>query len=236
MPDGSIMAASAMSGLERQLEVTAKNLANARTPGYQPRMIAARSFEKELGASEERLIKMEESISFKPGVIVPDAGNPLAVAIDGEGFFEVETPDGKAYTRNGDFTLDTDGTLTTRGGYPVLGQTGTIKASQGLGPVSIDETGAVKQGESSIGLLLVTTFDQTRGLEPVSDTLFRADEAAVRKPVSPVRLKPQALEYADDTTVGALVDLVKIHRQYEAAQRALQSISETYQQRIRSLS
>ena len=54
--DGIITAASAMSGLERQLDVCAKNLSNARTPGFHPRMSATKSFEDELGDSEQKLV------------------------------------------------------------------------------------------------------------------------------------------------------------------------------------
>ena len=51
MPDGTMMAASAMAGLERELELTAKNLANARTPGFNPRLSTTKSFESELDES-----------------------------------------------------------------------------------------------------------------------------------------------------------------------------------------
>jgi flagellar basal-body rod protein FlgF len=233
--DGIITAASAMAGLERQLDLCAKNLANARTPGFQPHMTVTKSFEGELDDSEQKLVTTEEAISFGHGAVVPDEGNPLAVAIDGDGFFEVDTPQGLAYTRNGDFTLGTDGTLVTRAGYEVRGEGGPIRASEGGGEVSIAADGVVKQGDAEIGRLRLTEFTDRRRLEPVSDTLYRPASGAGPATVETVALKPSSLEYADETAVTALVDLIKIHRQFDATQHVLQSISDTYQQRIRAL-
>lgn len=234
--DPSMIAASAMAGLERQLDLCAKNLANARVPGFHARLTATKSFESELGDCEDKLVKTDESISFDQGLIVPDQGNPLSVAIDGEGFFEVDTPDGAAYTRGGDFTLDSQGTLVTRGGYAVRGAGGTIRATPGLGEVSIDSAGAVKQGDSEIGRLRLLDFADKSQLEPVSDTMFRALPGATPTPVEAPSFKPEALEYSDETAVTSLVDLIKIHRQFDATQHVLQSIADSYQQRIRSIS
>jgi flagellar basal-body rod protein FlgF len=235
MPDGMMIAASAMAGLERELEVCAKNIANSRMPGFQPRQVTTKTFESELDDSGAKLVKTQENVSFEKGVVVPDAGNPLAVAIDGEGFFEVDAPGGAAYTRNGDFTLDQDGTLCTRAGYPVRGESGAIKATPGAGEVKIEASGSVRQGESEIGKLKLLDFDKKASLEPVSDTLFRPETGATPKSVDQTHLRPQALEYADDTGVSGLVDMIRIHRHYDAAQKALQAISDSYSQRIRSL-
>jgi flagellar basal body rod protein FlgG len=234
--DPSMIAASAMAGLERQLDLCARNLANARLPGFHARVTATKSFESELGDSEQKLVKTEEAISFQQGVIVPDQGNPLSVAIDGAGFFEVDTPEGPAYTRSGDFTLDAQGTLVSRGGHPVRGAESLIRATPGLGDVSIDADGTVKQGDSEIGRLRLTDFADKTLLDPVSDTLFRPLPGAAPAPVDAPTFKPQALEYSDETSVTALVDLIKIHRQFDATQHVLQSISDSYQQRIRSIS
>jgi flagellar basal body rod protein FlgG len=238
--DGITMAASAMAGLERQLDLAAANLANARTPGFQARTSSTKSFARELAHSEaaqdQKLVVTDEAIAFQRGVIVQDQGNALAVAIDGEGFFEVDTPEGPAYTRNGDFTLGADGALTTRAGYAVMGQSGPIRATSGLGEITIGADGVVKQGDAEVGRLRLFDFGDKTRLEPVSDTLYRAGPGAAPSAIESPSLRPQALEYADESAVTALVDLIKIHRQFDAAQRVLQSISDSYQQRIRTSS
>jgi flagellar basal-body rod protein FlgF len=234
--DPSMIAASALAGLERQLDLCAQNLANARLPGFHSRVTATKSFASELGESEQKLVKTEESIAFGRGVILPDHGNQLAVAIEGPGFFEVETPDGAAYTRSGDFTLDSQGTLVTRSGHPVRGAGAAIRTTPGLGEASIDQAGVVTQGGTEIGRLQLLDFAEKGFLEPVSDTMFRALPGAVPSTVEKPGFKPQHLEYSDETAVTSLVDLIKIHRQFDATQRVLQSITDSYQQRIRSLS
>jgi flagellar basal-body rod protein FlgF len=235
--DPGMIAASAMAGLERQLDFCAKNLANARVPGFHARLTSTKSFESELGDLEHKLVKTDESISFGRGVIVPDQGNPLSVAIEGPGFFEIDTPSGSAFTRSGDFALDSEGALVSRAGYRILGAAGAaIRAEPGLGAVSIDAMGAVLQGDSEVGRLRLTDFADKALLEAVSDTLFRPLPGAAPVPVDSPALKTQSLEYADETSATALVDLIKIHRQFDAAQHVLQSISDSYQQRIRSIS
>jgi flagellar basal-body rod protein FlgF len=234
--DPSMIAASAMAGLEKQLDLCAHNLANARVPGFHARVTSTKSFESELGDQEQKLVKSEESIAFGQGAIVPDRGNPLAVAIDGDGFFEIETPDGVAYTRSGDFTLDNQGNLVTRAGYSVRGAGAAIRITPGLGDVSIDETGAVKQGDSEVGRLRLLDFADKSLLEPLSDTMFRALPGARPTPVEAPSLKPQSLEYSDESAITSLVDLIKIHRQFDAVQHVMQSITDSYQQRIRSIS
>jgi flagellar basal-body rod protein FlgF len=234
--DPSMIAASALAGLERQLDLCAQNLANARLPGFHSRVTATKSFASELGESEQKLVKTEESIAFGRGVILPDQGNQLAVAIEGPGFFVVETPDGTAYTRSGDFTLDSQGTLVTRGGHRVRGAGAAIRTTPGLGDAAIDQAGVVTQGGAEIGRLQLLDFAEKSFLEPVSDTMFRALPGAVPATVEKPAFKPQHLEYSDETPVTSLVDLIKIHRQFDATQRVLQSITDSYQQRIRSLS
>jgi flagellar basal body rod protein FlgG len=236
MSDGTILAAAAMAGLQRQLELTTRNLANARTPGYQPRIASSRTFDSALEGSRQGLLAVEEAVSFEPGTIVKDAGNPLAVAIDGDGFFEVQTPGGPAYTRNGDFTLDGDGRLVTRAGYAVSGEGGPIVAAPGAGSLEIDARGSVRQGGTEIGRLRTFDFDDKKGLVPMSDTLFHAKPEAQIRPLDEPRLQPEALEYAGDAPVSSLIEMIKIHRNYEAAQRAMQAIADIQQQRIRSLS
>lgn len=236
MTDGTILAANAMSGLEKQLELATRNLANLRTPGFQPRVGSAKTFESELGDSEQRLVAMQESITFERGVIMPDPGQPLSVAIDGAGFFQVETPGGAAYTRSGDFTLDGSGQLVTRAGYPVVGDGGAIRAAQGAGEVVIEASGAVKQNGADIGRLRLFDFANKADLIPVSETLFRAGPDATPSAVDSAALRPESLEFSGETSVNGLVEMIRLHRMYDAAQRVLTSISETYQQRIRSVS
>src|SRR5688500_18339673 len=129
MSDGTIMAAAAMTVLQRRLEAIAANLASARVPGYQPRLVNAKSFYVSLDEATDVLVESQEAIDFRQGAIVRDEGNPLAVAIRGEGFFEIQTPGGVRYTRNGDFQLAADGAIMTRAGYPVLGSQGPLRAT-----------------------------------------------------------------------------------------------------------
>ena len=79
-------------------------------------------------------------IDFSQGAI-QTTGNPLDVAINGDGFFSIQTPDGVQYTRQGSFTLNTEGVLVTQDGYPVMGEGGEIALEEGT--VEIDMQGTL---------------------------------------------------------------------------------------------
>ena len=136
--------------LQERLDVTANNLANAATTGF-----------KADGLLFEQLIKRPAQSEALPHDVrfVADAGlmrdmsqgpimrtgSPLDVAIEGDGFFIVQGPNGMAYTRDGSFTISQDGTLVTKDGRPVLSQTGSpvVFDSQGGNP-TIDADGSVR--------------------------------------------------------------------------------------------
>ena len=97
-----------------RFENISNNLANINTNGFKKSVI---SFDKALSQNSI------SSIDLSPGPIV-HTGNKLDIALEGTGFFKIQTSEGIRYTRDGAFTLDTDGQLTTRSGNPVLGENG----------------------------------------------------------------------------------------------------------------
>src|SRR3712207_2739396 len=144
MERGLYIAASGMlAEMVRQGQL-ANDLSNASTPGYKADRSSQRSFGElllnnsvtgqpvgtlGLGARIEGI-----TTDLSPGPI-RDTGEPLDLAVVGEGFFGVQTPQGVRYTRNGQFTADGNGNLVTREGYQVLGRNG--------GPVRVGADGRV---------------------------------------------------------------------------------------------
>ena len=121
METPTYIALSRQMVLRDQMDVVANNLANANTSGFKAEMMLMS--EVEIPAEEGTALSYVQDFAtardFSPGTLRP-TGNDLDLAIQGDGFFAVQTPEGVRYTRVGRFQLDDEGTLVTSHGYPVL--------------------------------------------------------------------------------------------------------------------
>lgn len=234
MDDSLASVAAGLNALERRLDVAARNLAGGRTPGFVPKLVTTRSFEGEfVDALRGGLVTAEEGLDLAPGELVPSS-NPLAVALRGQGYFEVATPDGKAYTRGGDFEI-VDGKLATRAGYAVQGDAGDLALVPGGGRPRLSPDGTVLQDGAPLGRLKVVAFKRPALLEAVGDTLLRPKENADAEPevVADAAFAPGMIEIPAANAVSGLVEMITVHRSYDAAQRAATSIHEAYERILR---
>ena len=174
MPGGAYSALSGMRTRLEELDRIAGDLANIGTPGYKVQRAGTISAEREsfdqLLDSAVDVTPGPAKIDFRPGVIAT-TGRDLDAAIDGKGFFVVDTPAGERYTRNGSFTRRADGVLVTLHGEPVLGESGEI--TLGIGAVGIDQHGNITTGGTVAGKLrvveVIDAFDRGTLDEEISD-------------------------------------------------------------------
>ena len=135
-----------MVARSRQQDAIANNLANAETAGYKRQSIFMRMLQSaQLDKRQPWLVPLQEGkyTDFTQGQLDP-TGDPLHMAVDGPGFFVVETPEGERFTRAGNFTRNEEGQLVTSDGYPVLGDSGAMVLTGG--DVVIGERGEVSDG------------------------------------------------------------------------------------------
>ena len=131
---------------QRQLEINANNLANITTVGYKKDNVFFRHLVESMDASPDE----SEKSAVKNGEVQTDftagslqkTGNPLDLAIVGDGFFVVNTPDGEVYTRNGNFTMDSDGRILTADGFSVMGSGGEMQVKNNPNDYSGYQTGS----------------------------------------------------------------------------------------------
>jgi flagellar basal-body rod protein FlgF len=233
MEDSLVSVASALSVYERKLDVAARNLANARTPGYAASVVGVRSFSSELAASSgSGHVEAVERPVFGGGETI-HSPNPLAVSISGEGFFEATSPDGPVYTRGGDF-MDVDGVVSTRSGLPIVGQGGPIELKPGGGTPRIDREGRVFQGDREVGRLKIVAFDDVSRLTPVSETLAKAEDGAGPREAPDSFFVPGTLEISAVPVVQGLVDMIVVQRGFEGAQKASHVIHDAFERLLRS--
>ncbi|MEJ2049387.1 MAG: flagellar hook basal-body protein [Calditrichota bacterium] len=135
-------AIASMVGRMRQLEITANNLANVNTPGFKRNLYFNNILEdllsRDVNQSEfNSSLRLEERerTDFSQGIL-HKTDNPLDLAFNGDGYFVVQTDQGLAYSRNGNFTRDANGYLVTNNGDYVLGEGGPIQLPDGQVEVS----------------------------------------------------------------------------------------------------
>jgi flagellar basal-body rod protein FlgF len=219
-----------------RLDSVAQNLANVGTAGYKAERLIFRV--RPLAESVPRaggdpivdrtaaqVAQVATVRDFSQGPI-RISGNPLDVAISGEGFFAVATPRGERYTRQGSFSLDTEGYLTTQHGERVAGEQGELRIPSG--DVAIAGDGTVTVDGLPAGRLKVVSFGDTPALVPEGGALFAPAPGATPTPVdaSHVDLQPGALEGANVDAVGGLIELVNVSRMFESYMKTLQRLDE----------
>jgi flagellar basal body rod protein FlgG len=203
-----------------ELDRIASDLANIGTAGYKAERAGALTMERREFAplldSAVDVMGGATKVDFKPGPMAT-TGNDLDVAIDGRGFFAIDTPAGVRYTRNGSFSRRADGLLTTAQGEPVLGENGEIQLPRG--PVSIEGNGTIRSGGQVVGQLQVVDFAES-DLVRESGARFRPIAGAESLPFEGA-LVSGALEQANVTAVDRMVALTEVTRGFEMLQRGV---------------
>ncbi len=221
MAGGIYTALSGMRTRSEQLDRLASDIANASTSGYKAERAGTAAVNRPFQSILESAVDaapVPARIDFRPGVIAA-TGRDLDVAIDGGGFFSVQTPGGVRYTRNGHFERRADGTMVTADGMPVLGDNGPIK--MGNGPVSVQADGTVMVAGSAAGKLQVVDFDDPQGLGREDSGRFRAPTGVSPKPVTQRLVRGGALEASNVSVVERMASLSEVSRGFDALRRGV---------------
>jgi flagellar basal-body rod protein FlgF len=220
MSGGAYSALSGMQTRLTELDRLASDLANINTAGYKTERDAKFAAERDLfTAALDSAVDVAPAgsrIDFRQGNIAT-TGRDLDVAIEGKGFFVIETPAGPRYTRNGAFTRSSDGTLTTVDGQPVLGDGGPITLTPGQ--ISISPDGTIRSGATVAGRLQVVEFAEGELLRE-SGSRFRAVPNA-NPQESTGKVLAGSLEQSNVSVVDRMVALTEINRGFEGLQKGV---------------
>lgn len=174
------------------------------------------------------------AIDMRPGPISA-TGRKTDVAIMGEGFFEVETPDGKRYTRDGSFSINAQHQLTTPGGLLVQGDGGPITIDGNDFTIASDGSVAV-DGKTTGRLKLVTFADPTL-LEHMGDSILRAPDTQEPKPLTPEQtvVAQSHLEGSNVNPIDTLVAMITAQRAFEVQSSVMKTEDEMLNKSVNNL-
>lgn len=245
---GLYQSAASLSALERWQEAVAQNITSSQTTGFRKRTVefSAETAGKwnlnpgsKFSSSNEMqsvFTRATNGISFAGGETSP-TGRDLDIALQGDGFFELKTPDGgRAYTRSGQFQMRADRAIVTAGNGELLTDGGApIVMLPGSDPLTVNPDGTVFQGTTSLGRLSIQKFANPETLIPSAGGLFTpvasSNMSAVEKPY----LLQGYLEQSNVQPLREMVDMVLISRAYEANQKIISTVDQQMEKTLQAL-
>ena len=241
MENAVLVGLSRQVALHRELEIVANNIANLNTTGFkghgalfeQYMMPVAR--DNQFTGADSRLNFVQDRatwLDLSQGA-VQQTGNPLDVAVDGQGFLVVQTPRGERYTRNGALQINATGELVTSEGYSVIGESGPITFQNTDRDITVNPDGSIRVREgsaatadSSRGKFRVVDFERPQQLKKDGSSTFMAEGNVQPRAASESRVVQGAVEKSNVQGVLEMTRLIEVSRSYSEVAAILQQQGE----------
>ena len=237
MENTVLVGLSRQMALHRELEIVANNVANLNTSGFKS---DGALFEQYLMpvARDDGFTGVDRRLNFVQDRAtwldlgqgpIQQTGNPLDVALDGNGFLVVQTPRGERYTRNGALQINNSGELVTSEGYKVVGESGPITFQNGDRDITINNDGSIRVREgssttadSSRGKLRVVDFENPQQLKKDGSSTFQAETNQQPRAAVDSRVVQGAVEKSNVQGVLEMTRLIEVSRSYTEVAAILQ--------------
>ncbi len=232
MDNANYVTLTRQSGLLREMQAVANNIANIATTGFRKEGLVFSEFVQSTGADTASLSMALGDVraTFQTQGSLSRTGATFDLAIEGEGFFVVSTPEGDQLTRAGSFTPDAEGLLATPDGYHLQGSGGApIFIPPDAGSVKIAADGTLSVGDVPIAKIGIFRPDNPLEIERKQGVRF-----AVQGPISPVENSVILQGFLEDSNVNPVAEIarmIEVQRAYELGQAFLDKEDE----RIRSV-
>ena len=217
---------SAARSSERRLETISSNLANLDTPAFKRVSTGTRAFQLPGRGPQEFGLTTHSTTDFSQGNLEFSA-NPLHLALQGPGFFVVDSPEGELLTRNGAFHVDQNGLLQTDEGHPVSWAMAGAPIDPTGEVVTVDGAGLVRQGRQELGRLRVVDYARPEDLELLGGGYFLAGPGNQEQPSAAV-VHQGMLEASNVSGIDELVAMISVQRSFESAQSVMRLINQSY--------
>ncbi len=222
---------------QHRLDVLANNLANINTPGFKEEELIFRVPHEREGDSHTDFLQgpsapipIAARTDFSQGLI-KHTNNPMDLALEGDGFFSIQTSEGIQYTRNGSFSINKDGVLATKEGLPVLGTGGEIRIDGS--DVYVDEKGAVLVDGDEVGRLKVVSISRPDLLTKMGSTLFALTDPGDTKDMTEgFKVMQGYIETSNVNSIRVMTEMIDISRCYESYQKVIQFLDDAAKKSI----
>ena len=234
------IAATGMLVQRKKMDVITNNITNIETNGYKRDQLISRSFKDMLitrindpavvsystaiGSQNTGVHIDEVATDFTQGNL-EDTGRLSDLALQGPGFFAVNTPGGERYTRDGSFSVNSEGYLVTADGNYVMGVSGRIRV--GTGKFSVSDQGVVTVNGTPAGKLKIVTFADTAGLRKEGNNLYANYNTQIVAATAGTSVKQGTLEGSNVDIAREMVDMISVSRFYETNQRMVKMLDES---------
>jgi flagellar basal-body rod protein FlgF len=223
------------SGLLREMRVVANNIANAATSGYRQEGVMFSEHVKAIdGASSLSMGQANvRHTSFVQGALT-QTGGTFDFAIEGDGFFLVQTPAGERLTRAGAFTPNAAGDLVTNDGYAVLDAGGApVFIPPGAADLAVSSDGTISTNGAPIGQIGVVQPVNPQGMVREDGVMFRADDGF--EPAEQARVLQRFVENSNVDAISQLTRMIEVQRAYELGASFLDSEDERVRAALRAI-
>jgi flagellar basal-body rod protein FlgF len=227
MENSGYLALARQVALDRALDITANNLANLRTTGYKAEKVLFEEYVQQQTSPVtppnrmSSVVQLGTFTDYRAGGF-EQTGNALDFAIQGDGFFAVQAPEGTRYTRAGNFRLDDIGQIVTQDGLPVLDAGGSpVQLPADGGRITVGGDGQVAVDGRVVGQIGVLEFADPQGLVREGSGLFSSSAEPVQ--AENARVIQGMLEGANVQPVLEITRMMDILRNFEAAQQMVNS-------------
>lgn len=227
--------------LRREMDIIANNIANLDTTGFKVESL----MHKTDPAAPAVTLDGPKPVKFTNADLVARdfgqgalslTGAPLDMAIEGQGFFQLQGPGGPLFTRDGRFTTDPNGRLVNQAGLPVMDESGgEIQIDGEKGQVTIGADGTMSQGNERIGKVGIFSFADNAALEKAGDNTFRNSSNLAAAPATLSKLRQGHLEGSNVKPVLEITRMVEVSRAYESAAKMIDSETDLSRRSIERL-
>lgn len=222
MENAQLIGLSRQMALQRQMDVVANNIANLNTTGFKSEQLLFEEYlmpvarDRDFSFPDQRLSFTEDwaTIHDMSAGAVTDTGNPLDVALDGEGFLAVQTPQGERYTKAGSMAIDARGTLVDLQGNPVLSELGPIRFTPTETDISITADGTIASSDGIKGKLKVVEFADPQAATREGNNLWAGGNP---QPATQTRVVQGAIEKSNVSGIAEMTEMIRVQRAYESA-------------------
>jgi len=238
--NAQLIGLSRQIALQRQMDVVANNMANMNTTGFKAEQLLFEEYVMPVARNRD-FHTLDQPLSFvQDWATVHDlsagtlqqTGSELDVALNGDGFFAVETPAGQRWTRAGSFQISSNGTLVDSNGNPVLGEAGPIAFGPDESGILIAADGSVSSSAGAKGRLRIVEFANAQELTRLGSNLFAG---GTPRAATNTRVMQGYVEGSNVSGMSEMTEMIRVTRAYESIASLAQKQDELRRSAIQRL-